>query len=124
MTIYEQSIKDSGHRREFETGAVRDMQDGKGRMDLIPWGAVIELSKHCEAGVKKYGERNIDKGLPISSLISSARRHLAKYRLGYKDENHLLAAFWSIAWAVQFEKYMPDMQDIPARIGDTNDKTD
>jgi hypothetical protein len=30
------SIKDSGERREFETGAVRDIQEGKGRCDLMP----------------------------------------------------------------------------------------
>lgn len=29
-------IKDSGERREFDTGAVRDIQDGKGRCDLMP----------------------------------------------------------------------------------------
>lgn len=29
-------IKDSGERREFETGAVRDIQAGKGRCDLMP----------------------------------------------------------------------------------------
>lgn len=29
-------IKDSGARREFETGAVRDINDGKGRCDLLP----------------------------------------------------------------------------------------
>lgn len=29
-------IKDSGARREFETGAVRDIQEGKGRCDLMP----------------------------------------------------------------------------------------
>ena len=29
-------IKDSGKRREFETGAVRDIQEGKGRCDLMP----------------------------------------------------------------------------------------
>ena len=29
-------IKDSGQRREFETGAVRDMAEGKGRFDLMP----------------------------------------------------------------------------------------
>ena len=29
-------IKDSGTRREFETGAVRDIQEGKGRCDLMP----------------------------------------------------------------------------------------
>lgn len=29
-------IKDSGERRAFETGAVRDIQEGKGRCDLLP----------------------------------------------------------------------------------------
>lgn len=29
-------IKDSGNRRQFETGAVRDIQEGKGRCDLLP----------------------------------------------------------------------------------------
>lgn len=27
-------------RREFSTGAVRDKADGKGRYDLLPWGAI------------------------------------------------------------------------------------
>lgn len=30
------TIKDSGERREFATGAVRDIQEGKGRCDLLP----------------------------------------------------------------------------------------
>lgn len=33
-------IKDSGTRREFETGAVRDIQEGKGRCDLLPLDVV------------------------------------------------------------------------------------
>ncbi len=41
-------IKDSGDRTKFGTGAVRDMHAGKGRMDLLPLSALIELSKHCE----------------------------------------------------------------------------
>lgn len=48
-------IKDSGERTQFETGAVRDMHSGKGRMDLLPWEALIEVSKHCEEGALKYG---------------------------------------------------------------------
>lgn len=35
-------IKDSGTRREFETGAVRDIQEGKGRCDLMPLGVIAE----------------------------------------------------------------------------------
>lgn len=38
-------IKDSGDRTEFETGAKRDMHAGKGRMDLLPWYGIMEVSK-------------------------------------------------------------------------------
>lgn len=106
-------IKDSGNRREFETGAVRDMPDGKGRMDLLPWAAIIEVSKHCEAGAKKYGEHNVDKGIPTSSLCDSAARHLAKYMDGQTDENHLLAAAWNLLWAVEMTLKKPEMVNTP-----------
>jgi len=109
-------IKDSGDRREFENGFVRDMSEGKGRMDLLPWLSIIELSKHCENGALKYGERNIDKGAPMNCLLDSALRHLAKYMEGEIDENHLVSAMWNIAWAVQFEVNNPELQNIPNRL--------
>lgn len=37
-------IKDSGIRREFTTGAVRDVQEGKGRCDLMPLDVMAELA--------------------------------------------------------------------------------
>ena len=37
------TIKDSGARREFESGAVRDIQEGKGRCDLLPLDVVANL---------------------------------------------------------------------------------
>lgn len=37
------SIKDSGDRTEFDTGAVRDMREGKGRCDLMPLEVVAEF---------------------------------------------------------------------------------
>lgn len=36
-------IKDSGERREFESGAVRDVTQGKGRCDLLPLDVVGTL---------------------------------------------------------------------------------
>lgn len=36
-------ILDSGERREFSTGAVRDIQNGKGRCDLMPLDVVAHL---------------------------------------------------------------------------------
>jgi hypothetical protein len=42
-TEFISSIKDSGDRTQFETGAVRDMREGKGRCDLMPLEVVGEL---------------------------------------------------------------------------------
>lgn len=36
-------IKDSGNRRVFGTGAVRDMAEGKGRCDLLPLDVVAHI---------------------------------------------------------------------------------
>lgn len=36
-------IVDSGKRREFSTGAVRDIEEGKGRCDLLP---LLVVAKH------------------------------------------------------------------------------
>ena len=106
-------IKDSGNRRAFETGAVRDMAEGKGRMDLLPWSAIIEVSKHCENGAKKYGEHNVDKGIPTNSLCDSAARHLAKYLDGQTDEDHLLASAWNLLWALEMRNKHPELVNTP-----------
>ena len=60
------AIKDSGNRREFETGAVRDMAEGKGDMVSLPNNAILRLSRHYEGGAKKYGRWNYTKGIPVS----------------------------------------------------------
>lgn len=39
-------IQDSGTRREFETGAVRDIAEGKGRCDLLPLDIVSDVLYH------------------------------------------------------------------------------
>lgn len=38
-------IKDSGERREFSTGAVRDIAEGKGRCDLLPLKVIYYLTE-------------------------------------------------------------------------------
>ncbi len=98
-------IKDSGERTKFGTGAVRDMHAGKGRMDLLPLSALIELSKHCEEGgskmIKDSGERtkfgtgavrdmHAGKGrmdlLPLSALIELSK-HCEEGDLKYGEHN-------------------------------------
>lgn len=110
-------ILDSGTRRTFSTGSVRDMQEGKGDMASIPWESILRLSRHYEAGAKKYDRWNFRKGIPISSFIDSAMRHLAKYQCGEDDEDHLSAAAFNVLGAMLMENTMPEMQDLPLRKG-------
>lgn len=151
-------IKDSGMRREFDTGAVRDMAEGKGRCDLLPLDVtgqlmhdpiqteiegfkqthdvlylynalhifaakcykseeemILEVSKHFEEGAKKYAPDNWKKGIPISSYINSAIRHLLKWRDGWDDERHDRAFAWNLICAIWTMKHMPEMDDLPRR---------
>ena len=107
--------------RNFETGAVRDSAEGKGRYDLAPWGAIHALAQHCERGAAHYGERNVDKGIPQHSLLDSGIRHLSQYIQGDDEDHHLVAAAWNIMWALEQELKRPEMIDLPER-GETAGK--
>lgn len=101
--------------QQYKTGAVRDT-GGKGRMDLLPWSALIRVSKHMEDALEHYPERNWEKGLPMHSMIDSAFRHLAKYVDGMTDEDHLCAAATNLLMAMWTEEHMPNMQDVASRL--------
>src|ERR1035437_9660283 len=88
-------IKDSGTRREFGTGAVRDIQENKGRFDLIPYNALKRLAIHYQKGCEKYGDRNWEKGIPLSAYYNSMTRHLNETFLGHTDEDHETATVWN-----------------------------
>jgi hypothetical protein len=67
------TIKDSGTRREFETGAVRDIQEGKGRCDLLPLDVLAAFYEPYG-----YNDCNMDVVLEdISEYVSSGEaKHL------------------------------------------------
>lgn len=88
-------VNDSGERQEFESGAVRDTQHGKGRYDLISPIALEALAKHYENGAVKYGDSNWTKGIPLRRFLDSAIRHLIKYAEGDRSEDHIIACAWN-----------------------------
>jgi len=94
-------VKDSGERRDFGTGGVRDVGAGKGRFDLLPPLATIRLAKHFENGAMKYSDRNWEKGLPLHCYFDSARRHMEKMLLGMEDEDHDAAAAWNLVCYIE-----------------------
>lgn len=91
------NIDDSGERINYgENAAMREPSTGKGRFDLITPYGITRLAKWYELGSKKYTDRNWEKGMPFSRYLDSAFRHLIKYMMGMKDEDHLAAIVWNI----------------------------
>lgn len=110
-------IKDNGYREEFSTGSWRDVRSGKGRYDLISPIAEARLARLLEGGAVKYGERNWERGQPLSRFLDSARRHLARYLEGHRDEDHLAAAAWNVQGMIHVEE-MVKRGLLPAELAD------
>lgn len=112
-------IKDSGKRREFESGAVRDVITGKGRFDLLSPIALKRLAQHTESGALKYSDRNWEKGIKLSSFIDSGIRHFFDYLEGKRDEDHLAAVMWNAQGAIHTEELIKrgllpkELNDLP-----------
>jgi len=92
------------------------VRTGKSRYDLLAAIAIRREAELLERGAIKYGERNWENGIPISSFIGSALRHLFNYLAGETTEDHLAAARWNLGCAMHFEETRPELQDIPNRL--------
>ena len=118
-------FKDSGDRQPFATGAVRDIQHGKGRFDLMPWIAIFLVSRIYQDGSLKYGDRNWEKGIPVGRYLDSASRHIAKYMSGLRDEPHLSMAAWNLLSAiwtaamVEMGRLPKELFDLPSHIAES-----
>lgn len=110
-------VLDSGKREEFATGSVRDTQIGKGRFDLLPFYALTRLAQHFENGAVKYGDNNWRRGQNYRRYISSAMRHITKYMLGMREEDHLAAAAWNIMCLIETE-YLVENDKLPKKLND------
>jgi hypothetical protein len=100
-----EQLPDSGGRREFSTGSVRDRVEGKGAFHLMSPFALRAYAKRMEDGMSKYGERNWERGQPVMTYLDSGLRHINDYiadcMTGAEPrEDHLGAALWNIAAAI------------------------
>lgn len=123
MTIdIDYTLKDSGDRKVFDSGANRDMSLNKGRFDFLPPATIRALAIHFEKGCMKYGERNWEKGIPVASYIDSAMRHILQFEDGYDDENHLIASLWNIVCAyetilrIQKDELPKELYNLPKKV--------
>lgn len=108
-------LEDSGDRTIFETGAQREIIEGKGRYDLLPPEALKRLAIHFENGAKKYAARNWEHGLPLTTMLDSCFRHLVRLMNGEKGEDHAAAVMWNIACFMQTAKWIQESK-LPANL--------
>jgi hypothetical protein len=83
-------------KTEFATGATRSDATDRGRFDLIPYEAMLSLARRYELGATRFGDRNWEKGQPLSRLLSSMRRHAHQTSQDF-SEDHLGAVQWNAA---------------------------
>ena len=112
-------LNDSGQRQDFSTGSRRDTREGKGRYDLIPALAFKRLAALYEAGAVKYGERNWEKGQPLSRYLDSAMRHLVAVREGKRDEDHAFQAIWNLI-GYEWTREQIILGDLPLELDDVS----
>lgn len=97
-----------GKQDKFKSGAVRDSIEGKPMMELLPLDLLMRVSAWYTEGAKKYGEDNWRKGQPIKRCVGSILRHLTKYILGHRDEDHLSAIVFNALSIMNVEMYHAD----------------
>ena len=110
----EYQTKDSGKRKEYGTGMVRDTQEGKPDFWLcmpldVPYKKqmLTRWASLMERGMSKYGWRNWEKSETpeeMERFKASAFRHFIQWITGEDDEDHGAAVFFNIN-AVERLKY-------------------
>jgi hypothetical protein len=93
-------VKDSGERRSFESGMVRDTASGKTDYTLIVDGPMLERwAVHLTKGAVKYSKRNwmqANGPAELERFMESAMRHFLQWFRGETDEDHASAVFFNV----------------------------
>lgn len=91
---------------------------GKTRHDLVPAFAQEQYARVLTKGAEKYAERNWEKGMRWSNIISSLKRHIQKIEEGedYDKETGLLHSahvMCNAAFLTEYYKIYPQGDDRP-----------
>lgn len=98
--------------RQFSTGAVRDIGEGKPPMEYIPWDLMDRVAFHFGNGGAKYGYNNYRLGQPKKDVYASLMRHARKYFMGDTSEDHLSAIIWNAFSLMHTDVYYPNDKNL------------
>lgn len=90
--------------------------EGKPRWGLVPQSALLPLVRVLEHGAQRYGAWNFTKGLSITEICESLKRHLDAFMEGQDADGdsglhhvgHIQANALFLSWMLQ---HRPEMDD-------------
>lgn len=111
MSKTDDSMVKADNVRKFESGAIRDVEDGKEDfIETISWVAFRRYAQYMTSKKSKYGSGNFKKSIPIDSYERSLMRHVSKYLINKyengnleKQEDHLAAIVFN-AFGIMHEE--------------------
>ena len=90
--------------RVFESGSQRDDDSNKPLVNHLTAYTRLRFGYLLREGANKYGKNNWQKGQPTETALESLHRHLAKYELGDRNEDHLSAIIFNVQLIMQNEE--------------------
>lgn len=111
---------------ESKEGRKNDGVGGTGERKLpwalLPFDALEEVVKALQHGATKYGDRNWEKGMNWSRLLSATFRHLVAFAKGETKDpetglHHLAQAICNLLFLLAYVKRGIGTDDIPSSKG-------
>jgi len=90
--------------RVFESGSQRDSDENKPLPSHLDAYVRLRYGYLLRMGANKYEKNNWQKGQPDESSLESLHRHLAKYEIGDRSEDHLSAIIFGIQLIMKNEQ--------------------
>lgn len=89
--------------RTFDSGSVRDSDEGKPMVNSIPAYVRLRYGEHMSKNAQKYAKNNWVLGQPDDVILDSLHRHLAQWENDERSEDHLSALFFAVIMLMQNE---------------------
>jgi hypothetical protein len=91
-------------KRIFESGSQRDDDTDKPLVNHLTAYLRLRFGYLLRMGANKYGKNNWQKGQPTETALESLHRHLAKYEIGDRSEDHLSAIIFNVQLIMKNEE--------------------
>ena len=104
ITFDPMEIAENDELRRFPSGATRSVDADSERYDLISPHAAKRESIVMAEGARTHGDRNWEKGIPNEVCLNHLERHLIRYKMGDRSEDHLAKIRIGAGFLIHFEE--------------------